>query len=191
MNRSVSGTACILAALMILVLPINWLIAAIAAAAFHELCHYLAVIVVGGQVYALKIWSGGIVMETGFLTRHQELICAIAGPAGSLVLVFLHQLFPRTALCALIQGCFNLMPVYPLDGGRILNSVANIVLPQHKAQFLCQIAEWVFGAAVFLAGMVGTFQYHLGIVPILTGGVLLSKIISGKFPCIAGKLAVQ
>jgi len=191
MNRSISGTACILAAISVLVLPLQWVVAVLIAATIHELCHYLAVIAVGGQVHFLKIGSKGTVMEIGCLTQYQELICAIAGPAGSMMLFALYPLFPRTALCALVQGCYNLLPVYPLDGGRVLRCIVNILFPPHVAEYICNTVKWIVGLTVFICGIVGTFRYHLGIIPILAGGVLLGKILSGKIPCIADKLAVQ
>lgn len=116
----VEGAACILGALLLLTVPLNWLLWAILAAAVHELCHALAVAAVGGKILAFSLRPGGAELVTSPLTRGQELFCALAGPVGSFLLLPLAPWAPRLALCGLAQGLFNLLPVYPLDGGRVL-----------------------------------------------------------------------
>ncbi len=110
-------------ALLLLVLPLKWLLAAAAAAAFHELCHGAAVYALGGQVRDLTIGPFGAVMAVEGISGYREALCALAGPLGSLFLLIGIRYFPMLGLCGLVQGCFNLLPVYPLDGGRILRVI--------------------------------------------------------------------
>jgi stage IV sporulation protein FB len=119
----IDWSACFLFALGLLVVPIPPLLACILAAAFHELCHMIAVRLIGIPVYSLEITALGCRMETGPMQKKQELICAAAGPAGSLLLAACMSYFPLTGLCAGIQGVYNLLPLYPMDGGRILRAV--------------------------------------------------------------------
>ena len=116
----VDVSACLMGAFLLLTLPLNWLLSALAAAAFHELCHGAAILLLGGRIWGVRIGAGGAVMETEPLSSGKELVCALAGPAGSLLLVLTFRIFPRVAVCALVQGAFNLLPVFPLDGGRAL-----------------------------------------------------------------------
>lgn len=113
--------ACILGALALLVLPLNWLLAALCAAGFHELCHFSVIRLTGGEVRSLTVRTGGAVMEVPPMDRRAELLCAAAGPMGSFLLLGLARWFPRLALCGFVQGCFNLLPIYPMDGGRIVS----------------------------------------------------------------------
>lgn len=116
----------ILGALLLLVIPLQWFISALLAAAFHEFCHYVAVSICRGHVYVLHISHSGAKMESSPLSPGQELFCALAGPAGSFFLLIFFRSFPRLALCALIQGIFNLLPLYPLDGGRAFRCAIRI-----------------------------------------------------------------
>ena len=120
----VDVSACLMGAFLLLTLPLNWLLSALAVAAFHELCHGAAILLLGGRIWGVRISAGGAVMETEPLSSGKELVCALAGPAGSLLLVLTFRIFPRVAVCALVQGAFNLLPVFPLDGGRALRCAA-------------------------------------------------------------------
>lgn len=120
MTLSISGQAYIAMALLLLTLPLHWVLAAMVAAVWHEACHALAVVACGGKLLSLDITWGGARMQTSPLSPRQALLCALVGPAGSLLLLFTAPWIPRIALCGLAQGVFNLLPVYPLDGGQIL-----------------------------------------------------------------------
>lgn len=110
----------ILLALLLLTLPLPWLLAAVTAALFHELCHLAAVRLAGGRVTGLTIGPGGAVMEGQLPPGVGAGLAILAGPAGSLTLLALCHVCPRIALCAGIQGLFNLLPLPWLDGGRAL-----------------------------------------------------------------------
>ena len=120
---SVSPFACVLAAMCVLMLPLRWLVAAFLAAAFHELCHILAVILCGGRVQSLKIGGRGAVISAGRMSTAKNIYCILSGPMGSLLLLLFAPWIPRIAICGLFQGLFNLLPIYPLDGGRALRCI--------------------------------------------------------------------
>lgn len=113
----------IFAALLILTLPLNWLAASLAAAAVHELCHILSILALGGRIYSFRIYIGGACIDARTPTFGREIFGILAGPLGSLSLLILLRIWPEIALCGMVQGIFNLLPVYPLDGGRILRCV--------------------------------------------------------------------
>lgn len=158
--------ACLLGAMLLLVLPLPWLLAAATAAAFHELCHLGAVRVLGGQVRSLTVGPGGAVMEARLDGPWRATLAAMAGPAGSLLLLSLLRPAPRLALCGLIQGLFNLLPLYPLDGGRMLR----LWLPARVSR----VTEAAAGCLVCLL----LLRLH----PVL--GVLLAlRLIFRNIPC--------
>ena len=114
------GSSWIFLAVLTLLLPVNWVISAVIAAAVHELCHIAALRILDIPVLGIRIGASGAILDTGTMTCPQELLCALAGPAGSLLLFLLLHVCPRIALCGLMQGLYNLLPIFPLDGGRAI-----------------------------------------------------------------------
>ena len=183
-------SACLMGAFLLLTLPLNWLASALAAAAFHELCHAAAIMLLGGRIWSIRIGAGGAVMETEPLESGKELICALAGPAGSLLLVTLFRIFPRIAVCALVQAAFNLLPVFPLDGGRALRCMLVRFCPKQASK----IAAWTkWGVLSILAGLALTaaFRWKLGMLPLAAVWVLAMKAFLRKRPCKPARFGVQ
>ena len=159
----VSPSACILAAMMLLLLPLRWIICALIAAVFHEFCHALAVHLCGGSIEALTVGDRGVVMHADALQPGKRLICILAGPFGSLLLLLFMRWLPRIAFCGLVHAAYNLLPIYPLDGGRVLRCV----LPDKlfcimQAVFLALI--WLFAIYLFLFRHLGVFPLVLAFV---------------------------
>ncbi|MBQ3193384.1 MAG: site-2 protease family protein [Oscillospiraceae bacterium] len=186
----VSAGACFLAALLLLTLPLDYLAAAVIAAAVHEGCHMAAIFLLGGKIHTIRFGSTGAVLEAQTNGILRELVCAAAGPAGSLSLLLLCHSFPQVALCGLFQGLFNLLPVYPMDGGRILNCLLERFLPQ-KAAAGMQIAQRLTCFVILLLAAAGTFLFSLGYFPVLAALFLLLQVFSRKIPCKQSQIRVQ
>ena len=167
-------------ALGLLVLPVGWLAAAMVAAVFHELCHYTAAGIVGISVRSVRVGVLGCRMETDEMSSCQEILCALAGPMGSLLLIFTLNCFPRLAICGAIQGMFNLLPVYPLDGGRVLRGLLGFLLKDSRAEKICcgvEICLMIF----LLTGAVGlSLRYKLGLMPMIFAMILCTRLFRPK-----------
>ena len=106
--------------LYLLLLPFPWVIAMLFAAAVHELGHCIALFFLNEPVLGITIGPFGAAIETIPLDRKAEMISALAGPGLGLMLCLFWQWIPKSALFALIQSIFNLLPIWPMDGGRVL-----------------------------------------------------------------------
>lgn len=113
-------------------------IALFASVLVHELAHSLYAIAKGGRVRAITLTMiGGVSQLTDAPRRgRDEAIMALVGPATSLVLGGLFWLAYRAlaplrsfdlafaafqlASLNVVLGLFNLLPAFPMDGGRIL-----------------------------------------------------------------------
>ena len=175
--------ACLLLALLLLTVPFPWLAAAAAAGTFHELCHLGALRLLGIRVRRLELGAGGASMETEPMERCQELLAAAAGPLGSLALLGCLHRFPRLALCGGIQGIFNLLPVWPLDGGRILHCLFTLRYSEEKSRFLLGILEDLTLWALFLGAVTLSFVYFRGIAPVSLALAMVMKAKMRKTPC--------
>ncbi|MBE6958941.1 MAG: hypothetical protein E7447_07320 [Ruminococcaceae bacterium] len=159
MRIRISTGAIVLFAALLLLLPLKWLLAALLAGSVHELFHYVCVSLLGGNVREICIGSRGVVMNAQPLSPYRQLLCTLAGPIGSLCLLFFARWLPRTAVCGMIHGLFNLLPLLPLDGGRILQILLFTFLSPPRAArvfrvlqrmiYLCLLAVSVLTAMRF------------------------------------------
>lgn len=109
--------------LMLLLFPVRFLAGVLLAAMVHELGHLLAIRLTGGRVRRICLRAGGAVIETAPMTPAREVICALAGPAAGAMTVLTWRFYPELALAGLVQTVFNLLPIYPLDGGRVARNI--------------------------------------------------------------------
>lgn len=153
----------------VLLLPLPWLLAGLSAAAVHEGCHYAAIRLCRKRVYSICIGPGKAVIETEPMEEFQQLLCAAAGPMGSFLMLAFAKTIPPLAICGLIQGLFNLCPVLPMDGGRVVRSSLVLLFPRWGEV----AAHWVQFLFVFLLVTLG----YWGIVWLKTAFFLLPLLV--------------
>ena len=165
-------------AFCVLTLPLRWVIGWLIAAVVHELGHYVALRCCGYPITSVQVSTMGAKMVTCGLTPKTECICAIAGPLAGGVLVLLLQWFPVLAVCALVQTLFNLLPIYPLDGGRAFLNMLRLFLPEGVSNFVsgCLCA--------FVSAAVATVLFYICVqlryISILVFVIIISVIRFGK-----------
>lgn len=103
------------------------------AAACHELGHLSALRLAGARVERLRLNAFGaeIRADTRRLSYPREIACTLAGPAVNLALALLLARLTGHFTAAgsnLVLGCFNLLPIPALDGGRMFFLLAGALL---------------------------------------------------------------
>jgi Zn-dependent protease len=143
----------------------------------HELCHTVVGVRLGAAVRAITLmFLGGVSeMSTPPSTAAGEVAMAAAGPAASLAIAAVAWGLGRTthglpqvflllfAQLNLVIGIFNLLPAFPLDGGRVLRGLLALRLGTERAT---RVAARIGQVLAVLLGMVGLFF----------GGLLLTLI---------------
>ena len=179
---SISAGGCIFAAIMLLILPLPWLTSILLAAVIHEVCHLIALKFCGVNIYRIHIKTHGAVIETEALSSLKELICAAAGPAGSFLCLIFMRHFPMLALCGLLQGSYNLLPIYPLDGGRIVHAFTVILFPHH-AEAICKFTSLFAVTGIFAVCLLLYIRTTIPFFLLFAGYFMLTRVLQRKTPC--------
>ena len=121
MKITIDGFFYLTISLFLLLLGPFWVGAAIFSAAIHELGHMIVLWICGQKIHGIHIMPFGARIDTSHLVGRTGICCALAGPMAGALLVLFIRWMPKIGICALIQTLFNLLPIYPLDGGRALD----------------------------------------------------------------------
>lgn len=150
-------------------------VAAIAAA--HELGHLLALRLCGVRLRALRLGAFGAVLEHAPTSCGKELLCAAAGPCVNLLLWLLLPAGSPAAAISLGMLLYNLLPIYPLDGGRILRCLLLSRLCLARTElWMARIAQGTV-AVLLCASFYLTIALKLNGFLLISAGFLVIKCI--------------
>lgn len=174
LNFQISAGALIFLAALVILLPLQWVGAVLLAVAVHELCHAFAIYLLGGSIECVLISGRGIVMKTQPMSGIREIVSAMAGPLGSLCLLLFVRWLPRTAVCGLVHALYNMIPVLPMDGGRVLHGIIFGLLAPPNAE---KLQRWILRGTVFVIILLTILlASKTGIMTITLGICLLQRI---------------
>ncbi len=119
----------------------------------HELGHWEIIRRFGGSVGAFSVGGQGLGLQVNGLSYRQELMVALAGPLVSLLLALLFGVFAfmdpteRLWFCSLSNlalAILNLLPILPLDGGRVLQAILGMHCSLERQQRILDVVGLSF-----------------------------------------------
>jgi Zn-dependent protease len=102
----------------------------IAAMVLHEMGHVAAARALRVKVHQIGINRKGLYIRRATGTSAQNLAITLAGPGMNLCLALLfYRTFPHFALCNLIMGVINFLPIPASDGSRAIKLIRKLFSP--------------------------------------------------------------
>lgn len=147
----------------------------------HELGHVLAAMACGGSVRQLSLTIVGAELTISYdvpLSYGKDTFIALAGPAVNLVtgglLLALGQQLPGALSLGI--GAFNLLPIQPLDGGRVLYALlAEHLDPDWADRLMTAAAGCLVGGLVGIGAIVAA--HYANVTLLVTALWLLAGVL--------------
>jgi Zn-dependent protease len=184
--------------------PIAFTLLLVAVLFVHEMGHYIGMRIFGYRnvkMFFIPLFGAAVSGQRTNAESYQEAIVTLLGPVPGLFLAIAllvaalapgmsvevrHQVNSAAVLLAIIN-CFNLLPIFPFDGGRLLNQVLFSRNRYLEAVFLVVASLALIGLGIAMKTPV---FWILGIWMLLTVGATLktssiAERVGGQF---AGQL---
>ncbi|TXK84729.1 peptidoglycan DD-metalloendopeptidase family protein [Paenibacillus sp. N3.4] len=151
----------------------------------HELGHLAAANGFGWRVREVQFLPfGGVVIvdELGTVPTREELLVALAGPLQHVWMILAALLMKGVGLGSiswwdyfieanLMIGLFNLLPVMPLDGGKVLQSLLSYIMSYHNTILY---SAWI---SMILSMMI----IGISCIQLISGQLPLNMLVIGIF----------
>ena len=152
-------------ALSFVLIPIRWVFAWFVASFVHELCHLIALRIFRCDVKTIRFGIFGAVITGAPMSDFPAIICSLAGPIGSFLLCFLSRWIPRIAVCGLIQCVYNLIPIQPLDGSKILERILSMCFSENVKKLITMIVRYIVFICLIISCVI-LCRTSLGLIPL-------------------------
>lgn len=141
----------------------------VVAVVLHEWGHYIVAKIKGYEFDSLifSVYGGGLFGSNTF-KRKDDIIISLAGPLVNIILILctiaLWWLFPTIyfftydfVVCNLIVFVFNILPFYPLDGGRVVIAILQNKSDKYKILKVQKIISTIFSFCFVILFFISCF----------------------------------
>lgn len=136
--------------------------ALISAVCAHELGHIAAMLLFGARPRDFRIDISGLSMScSGLGSGIEEAVILLSGPLSGFALALLcsklgnltgSDFLLTLSGFSLILTAYNLLPILPLDGGRLLSCALNAVVGKRSSDRICRTFGTIASAAIAVFG---------------------------------------
>ena len=154
--------------------------------ALHEAGHLLVYLCAGVMIEEIRLQPFGIAIvpaQQALISRRIQAVCAIAGPmvnllcaaGGYALLRFIVAPSWVTVVCLsnLFLGLFNLLPILPLDGSRLLDAMIASIWGDYVSQWVCSIISLISGSVLLIFGIRILLDTKMNLSVCMIGGYVL------------------
>lgn len=147
---------------------------------FHEFGHFIVAKLFKYKIDKIYIYPlGGIIKFNDYINRksYQELLVTLAGPLFQIILSLFVVKYDKDIVdFSNILLLFNLLPIVPLDGSKILSCFLYLIIPYKKSLTISINISFLF---IFLSSFY-LFNNYYSFIIILSLLLLLLKIFDEK-----------
>lgn len=153
----------------------------LAAMTVHELAHAAVLLLLGGGIESVRLSFAQVELRTGLLSDRTELWSTAAGPGINLLCGWLFRRWiPAFAAVSLLLALFNLLPVWPLDGGRLLRTLLRMRWGAAGVN-ASQTLGLLFGLGLLGGAVFAARRWDAGVWPAVTAGALLVRLLRSRY----------
>lgn len=153
----------------------------LAAMTVHELAHAAVLLLLGGEIESVRLSFAQVELRTGLLSDRMELWSTAAGPGINLLCGWLFRRWmPAFAAVSLLLALFNLLPVWPLDGGRLLRTLLRMRWGAAGVD-ASQTLGLLFGLGLLAGAVFAARRWDAGVWPAVTAGALLVRLLRSRY----------
>ena len=145
----------------------------------HELGHLIIGLILKLKLEKLEILPYGVTVSfkiniqdlnkkigKGNILELKKIVIALAGPIVSLIIALIYLNYDPIYLnktdivySNILIAIFNLLPVYPLDGGRIINGILHIKYGNIKAQILTDKISYIMMIILTIISSIAVYYF--------------------------------
>lgn len=129
-------------------------------AVLHELAHIAVALFLKVKIKEIVLLPVGVCAKFDYIEKKKkEILIAVAGPLFSIIIAFCttNTLYKEINM---VIAILNLIPVYPLDGGRMVRGILEHLLGYKKSIVVCHILSRGIFVLITLTGISLFVYFH-------------------------------
>ena len=160
---------------------------------FHETCHAVVAKKLGYKIGRINLLFSGAILEaeSDEFTFIDEIKISLAGPLFNLILalalVAFWWIYPESYnytldLCIINLAifAFNILPFFPLDGGRVLLAMLSRKITRAQALKIAKLVTIIFSFLLFVVFVISLFIYPVFSIGTASVNLMMSAFATDK-----------